>query len=126
LSFALEAGGIPVALTSDGAFRGVEAVIDKDLAAALLAEQIEADALLLPTDVSAVWSKWPPPNGEPIGHVTVGTLRQLTFAAGSMGPKVGAACRFAERTRRIAAIGAIEQAEAMLGGRAATTAHPES
>ena len=107
-------GGIPVVVTPAGGLRGVEAVIDKDFSAALLAEEIGADALLLLTDVPAVWSRWPKSEGEPIGQISPEALRRLSFAPGSMGPKVEAACRFVERTGRPAAIGAIEDAEALL------------
>ena len=113
-------GGIPVTTTPDGTVRGVEAVIDKDLSSALLAEAIGADALLLLTDVPAVWTKWPMAEGQPIGHVTPVELRALAFDPGSMGPKVEAACRFAERTGRMAAIGAVDQAEAILAGDSGT------
>jgi carbamate kinase len=113
-------GGIPVAISADGALRGVEAVIDKDLSAALLAEEIGADALLLLTDVPAVWTRWPKSEGEPIRQATPAALRAFNFDPGSMGPKVEAACRFAERTGRMAAIGAIEQAEDILAGAAGT------
>lgn len=113
-------GGIPVTATPNGELRGVEAVIDKDLSAALLAENIGADALLLLTDVPAVWTRWPMSEGEPIGHTTVAQLRAKHFEPGSMAPKVEAVCRFVERTQRFAAIGAIEQAAAMLNGEAGT------
>ncbi|MGZ3326530.1 MAG: carbamate kinase [Xanthobacteraceae bacterium] len=113
-------GGIPVVATADGALRGIEAVIDKDLSSALLAEEIGADALLLLTDVPAVWTKWPMSAGRPIGHITPRELRTYSFEPGSMAPKVEAACRFAERTGRIAGIGAIDQAEAILAGGAGT------
>lgn len=113
-------GGIPVLITPGRALRGIEAVIDKDYSAALLAEQIGADALLLLTDVPAVWTKWPMAQGQAIGRTTPGELRRLSFAPGSMGPKVEAACRFAERTGRLAAIGAIDEAPAILHGNAGT------
>jgi len=113
-------GGIPVVTTPGGGVRGVEAVIDKDLSAALLADEIAADALLLLTDVTAVWTKWPMGEGRPIGRTTPGDLRRMTFAAGTMGPKVEAACRFVERTGRMAAIGAMEDAAAILAGKAGT------
>jgi carbamate kinase len=116
-------GGIPVAATRNGGFAGVEAVVDKDFCAALLAEEISADALLLLTDVAAVWTKWPQSKGQPIGRTTPGELRSFTFAAGTMGPKVEAACRFVERTGRFAAIGALDQAVAMLDGNAGTLVH---
>jgi carbamate kinase len=113
-------GGIPVAVTDSGEVRGVEAVVDKDLAAALLAEAVGADFLMLLTDVPAVWTRWPMAEGAPIGVTTPAELRGLSFAAGSMRPKVEAACRFVERTGRRAAIGAIDQAEPILHGKRGT------
>jgi carbamate kinase len=113
-------GGIPVVAMADGGLRGVEAVIDKDLSSALLAEEIGADALLLLTDVSAVWTKWPRSDGQPIGRIAPAELRRFTFETGSMAPKVEAACRFAERSGRTAGIGAIDQAEAILAGHVGT------
>jgi carbamate kinase len=114
-------GGIPVVVTAEGGLRGIEAVIDKDHTAALLAEQLGAEILLLLTDVSAVWSKWPASSdSHPIDRTTPAELRGLDFAPGSMAPKVEAACRFAERTGGIAAIGAMEEAQAILRGTAGT------
>ena len=113
-------GGIPVIATASGELRGVEAVIDKDLSAAFLAEAIDADALLLLTDVSAVWTAWPASEGRPIGRTTSAQLRAMTFEPGSMAPKVEAACRFAERTQRPAGIGAVDHAEAILQGETGT------
>jgi carbamate kinase len=113
-------GGIPVIVTPSGGLAGVEAVIDKDLTAALLAEAIDSDVLLILTDVPAVWTRWPMAEGTPIHQTTPEALRAYTFAGGSMGPKVDAACRFVERTGRDARIGAIEQAEAVLAGTAGT------
>jgi len=114
-------GGIPVVVPPRGGVRGVEAVIDKDYAAALLAEQIGADALLLLTDVAAVWTAWPATSGsQRIGRISPAALRAYRFEPGSMAPKVEAACRFAERTGRIAAIGAMVDAPAILAGRAGT------
>ena len=113
-------GGIPVTITAEGAIRGVEAVVDKDRAAALLAEQLDADALLLLTDVPRVVAGWGTAAAVEIDRATPTQLRDLTFAAGSMGPKIEAACRFVERTGGRAAIGALEDAEAILAGRAGT------
>lgn len=113
-------GGIPVVASPDGTLHGVEAVIDKDLSAALLAEEISADVLLLLTDVPSVWTKWPMSEGEPIHHAKSAALGALTFDPGSMGPKVKAACRFAERTGNMAGIGAMEQAEDILSGTTGT------
>jgi carbamate kinase len=118
-------GGVPVATTPEGALVGVEAVIDKDLSAALLATEIGADALLLLTDVAAVLTRWP--DGEPIGRTTTAALRKHTFAPGSMAPKVEAACKFAERAGAMAAIGEMGQAQEILHGLAGTiiTATPD-
>jgi carbamate kinase len=113
-------GGIPIVKNADGAIRGVEAVIDKDLSAALLAEEIGADALLLLTDVAAVWTRWPQSNGKPIRNTTPAQLRASMLDPGSMGPKVEAACRFVDRTGRMAGIGAMEQADEVLAGTAGT------
>lgn len=116
-------GGIPVVSEPDGAVRGTEAVIDKDLSAALLAEQLGAAALLLLTDVTAVSTRWGDPAGRPIALASPKQLRAFHFAPGSMGPKVEAACRFVERTGGFAAIGAIEQAPSILAGLAGTLVH---
>ena len=112
-------GGIPV--TRNGKLAGVEAVIDKDRAAALLAEQLDADALLLLTDVAAVELGWGTPEAAPLARATTAELTRHTFAAGSMNPKVDAACRFAEATGGVSAIGALDQAAAILAGEAGTT-----
>ena len=113
-------GGIPVAVDLDGRLHGVEAVIDKDLAAALLARGLGADALLLLTDVPAVQAGWGTPEARDLGDVSAQQLRAMSFADGSMGPKVEAACRFAEATHRLAGIGALADARAILGGRRGT------
>lgn len=104
-------GGIPVVCTIGGAVRGVEAVIDKDFSAALLATALKADGLLLLTDVPAVYANWGQAEAQPIWQTTPPELRRLSFAAGSMGPKVEAACRFVETTGGWAAIGALDEAE---------------
>jgi len=112
-------GGIPVVPTPAGGWHGVEAVIDKDLTAALLAESLRADALLLLTDVDAVYEDWPERRA-PIHRTSAAALRALDLAPGSMGPKAEAACRFAERTGRPASIGAMAAASELLEGRAGT------
>jgi carbamate kinase len=117
-------GGIPV-VREHGLLRGVEAVIDKDKAAALLAERLDADVLLLLTDVPAVELGWRTPAARPLDAATVSELRAHAFAEGSMGPKVEAACRFAQRTGRPAAIGALDDAVAVAAGRAGTTVVPD-
>jgi carbamate kinase len=117
-------GGIPVGRASSGALIGVEAVVDKDLAAVVLAEGLDADALLLLTDVSAVHLRWGSPDSQPIQRLTLADadagVEDGTFAAGSMGPKVRAAAEFVRRTGRLAAIGALGDALAVLDGRAGT------
>jgi carbamate kinase len=113
-------GGIPVVVGQDGGLRGVEAVIDKDLAAAVLAEALHADLLLLLTDVDNVEVGFGTPDARPLGAVTLAELRQHEFAPGSMGPKVEAACRFVERTGRQAAIGSLAGAGEVVAGRAGT------
>jgi carbamate kinase len=112
-------GGIPVLLSAAGSLCGVEAVIDKDLASALLARELDADALLLLTDVAAVYADWPGTQ-RPFGQMTPRELRDHVFAPGSMAPKVEAACRFAEAGAGTAGIGSLEAATAILHGRAGT------
>ena len=94
-------GGIPVVRDPDGTLHGVEAVIDKDLGAALLARTVVADVLVIATDVPQAVLRYGTPEAEPIGRVTVAEMRKLAaeghFASGSMGPKVDAACRFVEQ-----------------------------
>jgi len=113
-------GGVPVIETASGGLDGVEAVIDKDLTAALLAEMLGADALLLLTDVDGVETDFGRPGSRVIRAASVAHLRGGSFAAGSMGPKVEAACRFVERTGGIAAIGSLDDVDAVLSGRAGT------
>ncbi len=118
-------GGVPVARTDAGYLEGVEAVVDKDLVSALLAERLQADALLLLTDVAAVEADYGTASAHPLGRIGVEEMRKFTFAAGSMGPKVDAACRFVERTGGRAAIGRLEDAAFLLSGRAGTLVVPE-
>lgn len=103
-----------------GVIHGVEAVIDKDLAAALLAINLNADALLLLTDVDAVYVEWGSSNAKPLSLVTPQELRSYQFASGSMAPKVEAACRFVDATNGFAGIGRLEDARAILTGQAGT------
>ena len=118
-------GGIPVSRLSSGELVGIEAVVDKDLAAVVLAEGVDADALLLLTDVSAAHSGWGATGAQPIRRLTLDAaasgIADGTFAAGSMGPKVAAAAAFVGHTGRVAAIGALQDAAAVLEGRAGTT-----
>jgi carbamate kinase len=117
-------GGIPVVADASGARRGVEAVVDKDLTSALLAGAVDADVLLLLTDVDAVIDGFGTPEARPIRHATPSELRARSFPAGSLGPKVEAACRFVEATGRMAAIGRIDAAEALLDRTAGTIVSP--
>lgn len=112
-------GGIPV-VAENGALRGVEAVIDKDLAAELLARSLGANFLLMLTDVPAVQLGFGTPEAHTLHRVTPGELRSHAFASGSMGPKVEAACRFVERTGGTAAIGALDDAGEIVAGTAGT------
>jgi len=113
-------GGIPVARGADGVWTGIEAVIDKDLCSALLARELEADFLLLATDVAAVYEDWGQPNARPIRAATPEALARRQFPAGSMGPKVEAACAFATLPGKVAAIGAIGDLAAIIRGEAGT------
>jgi carbamate kinase len=107
-------GGIPV--VDDGqdghALRGVEAVIDKDLTAAILAREVDADTLVIATDVANVMVDFGTPDARPLGKVTAAELREHAaagqFARGSMGPKVDAALRFVETGGRRAVITSLE------------------
>jgi carbamate kinase len=112
-------GGIPVIRRADGSMIGVEAVIDKDAASALLAANIGADALLLLTDVDAVYQDFGARNAAPISHLTPDQGRALAMPKGSMGPKVSAACDFAD-LGGLAGIGRLADALAILDGTAGT------
>jgi carbamate kinase len=114
-------GGIPVVADSSGELHGVEAVVDKDLTAALLAQAVGAEALLLLTDVGAVAAGYGTPAAAPIRRATTRELRARSFPAGSMGPKVEAACRFVDSTGGTAAIGRLGDAAALLDGTVGTT-----
>jgi carbamate kinase len=94
--------------------------VDKDRASALLARTLGADALLLLTDVDAVYADWQTPRAHPIRSISPQMLRAMSFAPGSMGPKVEAACDFADATGGFAAIGALKNAAAILDGEAGT------
>jgi carbamate kinase len=115
-------GGIPTMYPSSGpgALVGVEAVIDKDLAGELLAEDIGADLYLMATDVDGVYVGWGTPEQKRLDEVTPSDLAQYKFAAGSMGPKVEAAARFAAKTGRRAAIGSLEDIAGIVAGKAGT------
>lgn len=113
-------GGIPTMYDASGKLRGVEAVIDKDLASALLAEQLHADLLVIATDVDGVYTGWGTPDRKRLSRVTPDELDALEFAEGSMGPKVQAACRFVRNTGREAVIGALTDIAGIVAGQAGT------
>jgi len=121
-------GGIPVVRDADGTLRGVEAVIDKDLGAAVLARTVEADVLVVATDVPQAVLRFGTPDAEPIGRVTVAELRALAaeghFASGSMGPKVDAVCRFVEQGGQRAVITNLENIVEGVAGNAGTVVVP--
>lgn len=113
-------GGAPVVRTTSGELQGVEAVLDKDLTACMLADSLDADTLLLLTDVHAVEDHFGFPDSRPITHATPSQLRARRFPEGSMGPKVEAVCRFVESTGRPAAIGSLRDVHDILRGEAGT------
>ena len=113
-------GGIPTMYDENGNLRGVEAVIDKDLASALLAEQLDADLLVIATDVDGVYTAWGTPEQCRLDRVTPDELAGLELPAGSMGPKVHAACGFARNTGNEAVIGALTDITKIVEGAAGT------
>lgn len=117
-------GGVPVIRDTHGGLHGIEAVVDKDLTAALLAAAVGADMFLLLTDVAAVMDGYGTPHARPIRRATPAQLRARPFPAGSMAPKVAAVCRFTETTGRPAAIGRLDDAAALLDGTAGTIVTP--
>jgi carbamate kinase len=123
-------GGIPVVADGDPAgYRGVEAVIDKDLTAALLADAVNADRLVIATDVENAVLGWGTQSPVPLTSVTVGELETLAaggeFATGSMGPKVAAVCRFVRQSGQRAAITSLGKIAGTLAGEAGTIVGPD-
>jgi carbamate kinase len=123
-------GGVPVVERPDGRLEGVEAVIDKDLAAVVLARSVAADGLLLLSDVDAVYRRWGTPRQEPILRLSVDEalegLEAGAWPAGSMAPKVRACAEFVRGGGRFAAIGALENAVAIVKGASGTWFGPEA
>ena len=119
-------GGVPTMFLpgAETTLVGVEAVIDKDLASELLAREVGADMLVMATDVDAVHIDWGTPQQRPLGQVTAEELRGHEFPAGSMGPKVAAACHFVEATGGRAAIGALTEIQQIVEGKAGTQVVP--
>ncbi len=113
-------GGIPTMYGEDGKLRGIEAVIDKDLCSSLLAGQLKADLLVIATDVNAAFIDYGKPTQKAIGQAHPDEIEKLGFAAGSMGPKVQAACEFARATGKTAVIGSLSDIEAIVQGSAGT------
>lgn len=123
LVIAAGGGGIPVARAGEGddqGLQGVSAVIDKDLCTGLLARELQADVLVIATDVAAVFLDWGQPMQRAIGKVTPQALAGHDFAAGSMGPKVAAARAFVLATGQRAVIGSLDRIEEMIAGTAGT------
>ncbi len=113
-------GGIPVVRRADGRMIGVEAVIDKDAASALLARELAADALVMLTDVDAVYRDWGAPQARALRQISAADLASYEFAAGSMAPKVAAAREFVDAGVGVAGIGRLQDAESILRGEAGT------
>lgn len=117
-------GGIPVVRHGDGSLHGVEAVVDKDLTAVLLASQIQADVLVIATNVATAWVDWGKDTARPLREVSLAEMRgyqaEGQFPPGSMGPKVEAACNFVAATGGKAIITSLDQITAALDGTAGT------
>ncbi len=110
----------PDADREPGPTQDVEAVVDQDLAAEVLAREVDADVFILATDIDGVYAEWGTARQRRLDRVTPNELRSHDFPATSMGPKVAAAARFAELTRRRAVIGALSEVDDLVGGRAGT------
>jgi len=119
-------GGIPAAYQpgEPRKLAGIECVIDKDLATELLARELKADLYVMLTDADAVYVDWGKPTQRAIRRASPDALSALPFAAGSMGPKVEAACRFARATGKRAAIGELGSLSRIIAGEAGTTIDP--
>lgn len=113
-------GGIPTMYDANHKLQGVEAVIDKDLCSSLLAQELDAELLVIATDVDAVYVDWGKPSQKSIASAHPDALEAMNFAAGSMGPKVQAACEYARATGKRAAIGALADIEAIVKGEGGT------
>ncbi len=116
-------GGIPVT-EGEAGLAGIEAVVDKDMVAAHVAQELGAELVVVLTNVSAVMAGWGTPQQRPLGEVTVGDLTTTTFPAGSMGPKVEAVCEFVHSTGKRAAIGSLDEVFEVIAGTKGTQVHP--
>jgi carbamate kinase len=119
-------GGIPTMYVAEKErwLTGIEAVIDKDLASELLAEELEADLFVIATDVNGVYLDWGKPEQRKLGQVSIQELKTHPFPAGSMGPKVEAAIQFVEKTGKRAAIGSLQDIKGIVAGDAGTIVCP--
>ncbi|WP_099021366.1 carbamate kinase [Mycolicibacterium palauense] len=113
-------GGIPTMYDENNDLQGVEAVIDKDLASALLAVELGADLLVIATDVDGVYTGWGTPEQAKVGEATAAEMEELDLPAGSMGPKVEAACGFVRATGNEAVIGSLVDIDTIVAGGAGT------
>ncbi|MTI13945.1 carbamate kinase [Sansalvadorimonas verongulae] len=113
-------GGVPVRKDEEGKLHGVEAVVDKDLTAALMAEQLGADALVIMTDVPAVCVNFGQPDQKEIHKASIQGIGELDFPAGSMGPKIDSCANFVDKGGRFAAIGSLYDVEQIVEGQAGT------
>ncbi|MGQ5525135.1 carbamate kinase [Chitinimonas sp. PSY-7] len=119
-------GGIPVTrISGSHKLQGVEAVIDKDLCSSLLAQNLDADCLIIATDIEGVYLDWQQPNQRVLKNASPALLCAESFATGSMAPKVQAACQFVQATGKRAVIGLLDQIEEMLAGTAGTLITPD-
>jgi len=116
-------GGTPV-VEENGSYQGMEAVVDKDLAASVLAQSLQAEALLILTEADAVYLDWGTPKARALRTATVDDLRPLAVPDGAMGPKAEAAIQFVEMTGHPAYIGALRDAPAILRGEKGTLIAP--
>ena len=117
-------GGIPTTFAADGSFIGMEAVIDKDLASALLAFDLEADLLVIATDVDGVYVDWGTVDERRLDEVTPDELDAIVFPSGSMGPKARAAARFTRATGKESVIGSLADIADIVRGTAGTRVRP--
>ena len=120
-------GGIPTMYdpTKERTLVGIEAVIDKDSASALLARELDADLFVMATDAEGVYLDWGKPTARQLTNTTPDELSRYEFPAGSMGPKVDSACQFVRLTGGTAAIGALADIEKIVEGQAGTIIRPD-
>lgn len=123
-------GGLPVRKGTDDKLHGIDAMVDRDETAALVADEINADALLILSSIEAIVDKPEKPEARPIQSITTSALESMGFSDTAMGPKVRAACRYLDGNdlsvgaisdhRRFCAIGNLHNAENVLAGHSGT------